>query len=309
MKIGVLITTLFIGVSLSCAASAWTQPTPQDIIRLTSAAEKGDAKALTDLGDAYEFGLSVKIDEQKAVKYWSKAAEQNYAFAEFRLGEVYGDDGSGNGTGTIPPDPVKAMKWLERSASHGNPLAKCALGQVYELAFNGVTKDHAKAKRYFEECVGSLPVMARDGDADAELILALLYENGWGLPVDKAEAFKLRLRNAQRGFPGGEAYVALCYYHGIGVTRNLAESVKWMSVAADHGQSLAQLWLGSFYAKGEGVPQDLVKAYLWLDLAVVQGVKQGTGPLAEISKSLTKNELSEATRLSHEWQAQHLAPH
>jgi TPR repeat protein len=288
-------------------SSAWSKPTTRDIARLASAAESGDAKAQAELGDAYHFGFSVKIDDKKAVELWKKSAEQNYAHAEFRLGEIYGDDSSGDGTGVIPPDGAEAMKWFERARGHGDPRAKCAIGQVYELALNGVSQDHDKAIKLFTECLPPVRTLALNGDTDAELILALLYDMGWGLPEDKTEAFKWRLSSAEEGFPGGEAYVALCYYAGVGVQKNIRESVKWMSIAADQGVSLAQLWLGSFYAKGEGLPKDNVKAYMWLDLALIQGERKAGNALVEVSKSLTPDQLAEATKLAAAWQAQHLA--
>lgn len=289
-------------------SSAWSKPTPHDIALLANAADKGDVKAQAELGDAYHFGFSVKIDDKKAVELWKRSAEQNYSHAEFRLGEIYGDDGSGDLTGGIPPNDTEAMKWLQRSADHGSPLAKCALGQVYEEASNGVSQDHDKAIGLWKECMEPVRLLAMNGDPDAPLVLALLYDKGWGVPKDETEAFRWRLKSAGQGYPGGEAYVALCYYFGLGVAKNTAEAAKWMSKAADDGESLAQLWLGGLYAKGEGVPKDNVKAYMWTDLALIQGLKQAGGLLVEISKSLTPDQLAEATKLSRAWQAQRLAP-
>jgi TPR repeat protein len=287
---------------------AWSPPTPTDIAHMTAAAEKGNPQAQSELGDAYYFGFTVKIDDRKAIEWWKKAADQNYSHAEFRLGEAYGDDGSGDGTGHIHLNGAVAMQWLERAVKHGDPLAKCALGQAYEMAYNGVSQDHTKAMRLFSECVAPTRVLALLGDPHAELVLALAYDKGWGVEADKAQAFKWRMKSAEQGFPGGEAYVALCYYSGAGVEKNLAESVRWMKDAADKGESLAQLWLGAFYAKGEGVPKDTVKAYMWFDIALAQGMKEAGGAMVEVSKSMTPDQLTEATKLSHVWQSEHLAP-
>jgi uncharacterized protein len=73
------------------------------------------------------------------------------------------------------------------------------------------------------------------------------------------------------------------------------------------GESLSQLWLGVFYAKGEGMPKDTVRAYMWFDIALAQGMKEAGGSLVEVSKSMTPDQLAEATKLSRAWQAEHLA--
>ena len=39
-------------------------------------AEAGDAKAQYDLGECYDWGKGVTYDEQEAVKWYTKAAEQ-----------------------------------------------------------------------------------------------------------------------------------------------------------------------------------------------------------------------------------------
>jgi uncharacterized protein len=298
----------FLGVMLYPQQSfAWSPPTSQDIAHLTAAAEKGNPQAQSELGDAYYFGFSVKIDDRRAIGWWKKAADQDFPRAAFRLGEAYGDDGSGNGTGHIRLSGTEAMQWFEKAANLGDPLAKCALGQAYEMAYDGVTQDHDKAMKLFRECLKPARVLALNGDPDAELVLTLAYNMGWGVETDKAEAFEWSLKGAKERFPAAETYVALCYYSGTGVAKNLTESVRWMSDAADGGESLAQLWLGAFYAKGEGVPKDSAKAYMWFDIALKQGLKPAGGSLIEISKSMTPDQLAAATKLSLAWQAQHLA--
>lgn len=302
------ISAFLAGVLHSQPSFAWRPPTPQDIAHLTTLAEKGSAKAQTELGDAYHFGFSVKIDDRRAIEWWKKAADQNYPLAEFRLGEEYGDDGSGNGTRLIRLNGPAAIQWFERAANHGDPLAKCALGEAYELAYDGLTQDHEKAMGLFSECLKPARALALNGDADADLVLSLAYNMGWGVQTDKAAAFEWSLKGANEGFPAAETYVGMCYYSGAGVARNLKESVRWMSGAADRGESLAQLWLGAFYAKGEGVPKDTVKAYMWFDIALAQGLKKAGDSMVQVSKSMTPDQLAEATRLSQAWQTEHLAP-
>ena len=48
--------------------------------------EKNEARCLTELGLAYENGNGVEENPQKAVEYMTQAAEQNYGYAQFKMG-------------------------------------------------------------------------------------------------------------------------------------------------------------------------------------------------------------------------------
>src|SRR5206468_6802374 len=62
------------------------------LAEIRAGADKGDAKAQYELGAAFLLGtLGVAKDEVEAVKWFRKAAEQNYAFAQFMLGACYHD--------------------------------------------------------------------------------------------------------------------------------------------------------------------------------------------------------------------------
>ena len=52
-------------------------------------AEKNEARCLTELGMAYENGNGVEENPQKAVEYMMKAAEQDYGYAQFKMGDYY----------------------------------------------------------------------------------------------------------------------------------------------------------------------------------------------------------------------------
>lgn len=92
-----------------------------------------------------------------------------------------------------------------------------------------------------------------------------MYANGWGLPVD------------------------------------LAEAAKWYQRAADLGLGDAQYDLGLMYAKGQGVPQDYVRARMWLNLSAAQGNKDAVRETGRISRVMTRAQMAEADKLAREW--------
>jgi TPR repeat protein len=55
------------------------------------------------------------------------------------------------------------------------------------------------------------------------------------------------------------------------------------------------------YADGEGVPEDFVYAYKWINLAAAQGYEDAREDREIMSKKMTKEQISEAQKLSSEW--------
>ena len=53
------------------------------------------------------------------------------------------------------------------------------------------------------------------------------------------------------------------YDQGYGVPQDYAEAMKWFRKAAEQGDADAQYNLGVMHAQGYGVPQDFVLAHMW----------------------------------------------
>jgi uncharacterized protein len=82
------------------------------------AAEQNYAEAQCNLGFCYAKGEGVAKDYVEAVKWFRKAAEQNYAKAQFNLVICYE-----NGVG-VAKDFVEAYKWQLLAARQGDEDAK-----------------------------------------------------------------------------------------------------------------------------------------------------------------------------------------
>ncbi len=85
---------------------------------IMAAARGGDAAAQEDLGIMYSEGRGVKKNEQDAVIWFCKAAEQGAPNAQYRLGMSYY-----RGKG-IAKDLVQAHGWLTMSAANGCQAAQ-----------------------------------------------------------------------------------------------------------------------------------------------------------------------------------------
>ena len=121
---------------------------PQDynkaVLWFSKAAEQGCAAAQNNLGVSYSNGFGVPQDYNKAVLWYTKAAEQGYANAQITLAEIYywGKNGQ-------PIDYTAAVNWYRKCAENGNCYAMGMLAQCY-MEGKGERKD-LKLARYWAE--------------------------------------------------------------------------------------------------------------------------------------------------------------
>src|SRR5436305_418920 len=96
-------------------------------------------KEIHNLGLCYDNGF-----EQKAVKWYQKAAKQGYAKSQYNLCWCYE-----SGTG-IEKDEQKAVEWYQEAAEQGNAKAQYNLGWCYRYG-TGVEKDEQMAVEWYQE--------------------------------------------------------------------------------------------------------------------------------------------------------------
>ncbi|MCD7722111.1 MAG: sel1 repeat family protein [Prevotellaceae bacterium] len=80
------------------------------------------------MGLCYYSGDGVTKSPEEAVKWWSKAADQGLAEAQYILGYCYV-----NGEG-VTQNFEEGVKWLRKAAKQGDADAKEALEQLGETA-------------------------------------------------------------------------------------------------------------------------------------------------------------------------------
>jgi hypothetical protein len=145
---------------------------------LVERATRAEADAQFSVGVCYANGAGVEKDEQEAVRWYRKAAEQGHPLAQCNLGLCLGR-GSG-----VAQDYVEASCWLHKAAEQCDALAQRSLGIAYSNGL-GVGQDHLEAAKWFRKA-------ARQGNAEAQCDLAVCYENGQGVRMNKREAARLR---------------------------------------------------------------------------------------------------------------------
>jgi len=103
-------------------------------------AESGIAEAQYSLGFLYQSGWGPERDIYKAVLWYTRAAEQNEARAQFNLGVLLL-----NGEDNVKKDIETGVLWLTRSAENNNTRAKEFLIGLYSIGKYGIKKSRLKA--------------------------------------------------------------------------------------------------------------------------------------------------------------------
>src|SRR5450756_814085 len=124
--------------------------------------------------------------------------------------------------------------------------------------------DYAKAATLFRP-------LAEQGDASAQVVLGVMYDNGEGVLQDDKEAVKWFRLAADQGNADAQFNLGVMYDRGEGVHQSYKGAVKWFRLAADQGNADAQFYLGVMYDNGQGVPRDYTESVKWFRLAAEQG--------------------------------------
>ncbi|HXW60352.1 MAG TPA: protein kinase, partial [Myxococcota bacterium] len=216
---------------------------------LESRAKSGNIENQYYLGFCYKFGIAVMKNEEEAVVWYRRAADQSYSNAQTNLALCYK---TGQG---VAKDEKEAVVWFGRAADQGNTRAQYDLGVCYENGI-GVVKDKREALVWYRRA-------ADQGDIRAQCNLGICYQNGIGVQKNEREAVAWYRRAADQGNAGAQYNLGMCYQNGIGVQKNEREAVAWYRRAADQGDVHAQCNLGLCYENGRGVAKDEREAVVW----------------------------------------------
>jgi TPR repeat protein len=153
--------------------------------------------------------------------------------------------------------------------------------------------DYATALREFKP-------LAKQGYADAQFNLGVMYDNGYGVPQNYNTAVKWYQLAAKQGYADAQFNLGLMYDKGQGVPQDYKTAVKWIRLAAKQGYARAQFNLGVMYDSGRGVIQDVVYSHMWANLAAANGIKESGAFSDAIAKKMTPAQIAEAQKLARE---------
>lgn len=190
---------------------------------------------LADAGDPdicnnYACYCSKQDDNERALKYYIKAAEGGNVNALYNLGSMYY-----NGEG-VEEDSVKAFEYFSRAATQNYVNAFFMLGCFYFEGTEPVVQDYAEAVKWMRLAIEN----GFRSDWKAAGVLAVCLQNGLGTEQDDDEAFELLEYIVESGNLDnfwspldGQLCAALgaAYAFGRGVEKNLATGLEYLEKA------------------------------------------------------------------------------
>lgn len=201
-------------------------------------AKKGDAEAQFKIGWEYFTKQRVAEDDEarikEAIKWFSKAAEQNLPKAQYYMGIMY-QLGFG-----VERSSSQYIKWLTKAATGGMVNAQFQLAEIY-LEGKDVPQDMEQARFWLEKS-------AEQNHSKAQLYLANFYFQGIGIEPDLDKAKQLLLKAAETDAQA-QYIIGESYYFGNHVAEDKIEAKKWFEKAANNGYERALDFLARYYSE------------------------------------------------------------
>jgi uncharacterized protein len=106
----------------------------------------------------------------------------------------------------------------------------------------------------------SVKQLAEKGNAEAQLKLAQLYQEGKGVAQNLQEAVNWSRKAAEQGFAQAQFFLGQMYESGKGVTKDIKEATKWIQKAADQGLQAAKDEIKKLGAAAPNLDDEIDKA-------------------------------------------------
>ncbi len=156
---------------------------------------------------------------KSALQEWQDVANMDPR-AAYALGLLYYRGKLGH------TDYDNAAKWFGIAARANHPNALYYMGLLHLNGW-GVPYDQFKATDFFKRAFDADPK-----NADAAFLLGQQYMHGRGAMQNYVDAAHYYMKAAELGLPAGQYMVGALYERGWGVTRNLAEAYYWLRLSA-----------------------------------------------------------------------------
>ncbi|ABI77722.1 conserved domain protein [Hyphomonas neptunium ATCC 15444] len=209
-----------------------TATASQELYRkwIEASAAQEFSMALFSLGLDYDVGRGVTKDLPRALGYYERAAEAGDTMAAYNAGQIHL-----MGEGVIPPNHVKAIRYIELSAKANEGKALMTLGYIYETGLTGLQDVNLSRDYYYRAEVAGEPAAAEAIDRLKEVASRAAFDKM--LAGDHSGAVALF------GKLCDEADMEACAYYGNylangapGVSVSVAEALPPLKKACDAGE-------------------------------------------------------------------------
>lgn len=213
-----------------------------------------DDKLQYRLGQMLYTGTGTAKDDAAAAGYWERSAKLGNVNAQYALGKLWLESGTGN--------PEQAVAWITKAADAGNAAAQYALAKLYRDG-EYVGRDIPKALELFT-------LSAEQKNEYAAYLLGRLYLSGEDIPKAVEAAVKWLTISADTGNQFAQYALAKLYLTGEDVPQDIGKAVELFTLAADQENEFAQYQLGKLYLSGERLPKDVDAGIRWMEKAAAR---------------------------------------
>lgn len=262
--------------------------------RVKPAAENGDASAQCYLGMGYFTGINLVQDQDEAIQWIKRAANQELAAAEHNLAWRYAN---GNGIAADRSQAIAwyrkaadqgfaksqinlawmyasgdldkrdydlAEKWMRKAADQGSAEAQCQFGHL-------LTEEFDKSGKWtpnFQVAAEWYRKAADQGYAKAQYALADMYNTGELGDDQRSQCIPWFLKAAAQGDADAQAEVGqLSRYYPNSPLLKSVNTGDALRSSAEKGNLDAQWEIAKRYQSGDGVPRDPAQAFKWMQKA------------------------------------------
>jgi len=143
---------------------------------------------------------------------------------------------------------------------------------------------------------------AKEGHADSQFNVGLMYEKGIGVGKDEKEAVAWYSKSAEQGNSAAQYNLGVLYENGLGTGIDYAKANEWYRKASVQGDALAIGNLGMLYVRGQGVKENKVAGVALLLVSATMDASPENHARQNISatRGLTTQMIAEAQTLSGE---------
>ncbi|MCE5317613.1 MAG: ankyrin repeat domain-containing protein [Parachlamydia sp.] len=206
------------------------------------------SQVLYQIGMQFKNGQGTFPDANKAVEYWKKAAQLNYAEAQFELGLHHYETSRSPAKWPMAwQNRSDAVDFFQKACAHHHVRAHYFLAQLY-LGEEQVEY----AILHFQQVVQSKDPIERIYLGIAFYHIAA-YQREKGDVIQAAKTF---LRAAELNNSDAQYSYGMCLYNGEGVRQNFFEAFDFLTSAAKNGHLSALVFLDYFYTEGRDTPQN-----------------------------------------------------